>query len=62
MGHDHFQVYHDSRTDAEKERDRKAAERKDQIEKNICKAFKCTRRELKIAAEILKESWNYSNY
>lgn len=59
MGHYYSEMYYDDRTEEQKKEDVRKAKRKDELEKKLCKIFECKRGELKIVADILKESWNY---
>jgi hypothetical protein len=61
MGHYYSEMYSDDRTPEQKREDAKKQKRREQIEKKLCEVFKCKRGELKIVADILKESWNYRN-
>jgi len=61
MGHYYSEMHSDNRTEKEKKEDVKKAARKQELEKALCKVFNCKRSELKVVADILKESWNYSD-
>ncbi len=62
MGHYRSEMYYDNRTEEQKLEDAQKAKRKVELEKKICKVFDCKRSELKVVANILKESWNYRDY
>ncbi len=59
MGHYLSEMYSDDRTDEEIKRDNERQHSKEQLEAKLCKVFSCKKSELKIIAEILKESWGY---
>jgi len=59
MGHYYSEMYSDDRTPEQIKEDDKEQKRRDELEINICKLFKCKPSEIKIIYNILKDSWNY---
>lgn len=57
MGHYYSEMYSDTRTKKEKEKDSKKAKRKEELQKKLCEVFDCKKSELKYVYDILKDSW-----
>lgn len=56
MGHYYSEMYSDDRSDQQKKEDAEKYKRRKELEKVLLKKFKCTKKELHVIYDILKES------